>query len=106
VDSDLCLAVDEMAEGLVEARLGGSLYKKRVARAGQGKSGSYRTIVAFRTKGHAFFLFGFNKGDRSNIDSGEEAALKKLARELLKYDAKMLTKALKAGALIEVVRNG
>jgi hypothetical protein len=34
-DSNLCDAVREMAEGLYEADLGGSLIKKRIARPGQ-----------------------------------------------------------------------
>jgi hypothetical protein len=38
-------AVDEIASGLIHASLGGGLYKQRVARAGQGKSGGFRTIL-------------------------------------------------------------
>lgn len=36
---DLCKAVQEMERGLYEADLGGHILKKRIARAGQGKSG-------------------------------------------------------------------
>jgi hypothetical protein len=42
-DDALCKAVREMEEGLIDADLGGFLYKKRVARPGGGKSGGYRT---------------------------------------------------------------
>ncbi len=38
-DAALCKAVQEMESGLVDADLGGFLYKKRVARPGAGKSG-------------------------------------------------------------------
>ncbi|WP_425330086.1 type II toxin-antitoxin system RelE/ParE family toxin [Synechococcus elongatus] len=31
---------------MYEADLGGGLFKKRVARAGGGKSGGYRTLIA------------------------------------------------------------
>jgi hypothetical protein len=42
----LCAAVREMADGLYDADLGGCLFKKRIARPGQGKSGGFRTLVA------------------------------------------------------------
>ena len=41
-------AVEEIANGLVHANLGGGVYKQRVARAGEGKSGGFRTILIFR----------------------------------------------------------
>ncbi len=44
-DQSLCAAVDEM-KGLYEADLGGGLLKKRIARAGQGKRGGFRTLIA------------------------------------------------------------
>ena len=47
-DAALCKAVQEMESGLIDADLGGSLYKKRVARPGGGKSGGYRTLVSAR----------------------------------------------------------
>jgi hypothetical protein len=42
--------------GLVDADLGGGLIKQRVARAGQGKSGGYRTLIAVR-RGNEPFIF-------------------------------------------------
>ena len=47
-DAALCKAVQEMENGLIDADLGGSLYKKRVARPGGGKSGGYRTLLSAR----------------------------------------------------------
>lgn len=47
-DDALCKAVTEMESGLVDADLGGFLYKKRVARPGGGKSGGYRTVLSAR----------------------------------------------------------
>jgi len=35
-----------MESGLIDADLGGLLYKKRVARPGGGKSGGYRTLLS------------------------------------------------------------
>ena len=37
----LCAAVRVMASGLYDADLGGGLFKKRIGRVGQGKSGGY-----------------------------------------------------------------
>jgi hypothetical protein len=43
-DTALCDAVEEMANGLYEADLGGNLLKKRIARPGQGKRGGFEEI--------------------------------------------------------------
>ena len=76
-----------MAAGLVDADLGGGLFKKRVARPGQGKSGGFRTLVATNRGDRWVFAFGFPKNERSNIDKDEEEALKKLATHLLSLTA-------------------
>ncbi|OGA49407.1 MAG: hypothetical protein A3G25_09725 [Betaproteobacteria bacterium RIFCSPLOWO2_12_FULL_63_13] len=98
----LCKAVREMQAGLYEADLGGGLLKKRIARPGQGKSGGYRTLVATNRGGKWFFVFGFPKNVRSNIDKDEEEALKKLASYLLSLSAPGLSVAQRAGELMEV----
>jgi hypothetical protein len=54
---------------LVGADLGGGLVKQRVARPGQGRSGGFRTIIAYHSGTRAVFLFGFAKNTRSNIDA-------------------------------------
>jgi hypothetical protein len=53
--------------GLIDADLGGGLIKQRIARAGKGRSGGYRTIIAYRRAGRAVFLLGFAKSERDNI---------------------------------------
>ena len=45
--------------GLVDARLGGFLVKKRIAGFGRGKSGGYRTIIAHRQGDRVVFVHGF-----------------------------------------------
>jgi len=55
-DTILCKAVREMESGLVDADLGGLLYKKREARPGSGKSGGYRTLLAARIGSRYVFL--------------------------------------------------
>lgn len=98
----LCEAVREMEAGLYEADLGGGLLKKRIARPGHGKSGGYRTLVATNKENRWFFVFGFPKNERSNIDRDEEDALKKLAAYLLALTPSALAKAKNAGELMEV----
>ena len=43
------------------------MVKQHLARVGQGKSGGYRTVIAFRRGDRAVFLYGFAKNERSNI---------------------------------------
>jgi len=101
-DIALALAVVEMEKGLIDAKLGGQVVKKRVALSGRGKRGSARTLVAFRQGNKAYFIFGFSKNERANISDKELRALKMLAKELMSYTAAALTKATKAGELIEI----
>jgi hypothetical protein len=49
-DQSLAAAVGEMEKGLVDARLGGQVYKKRVALAGRGKRGGARTLLGYQKK--------------------------------------------------------
>ena len=98
----LCAAVREMTDGLYEADLGGGLLKKRIARAGQGKSGGFRTMVATNKGSRWIFVYGFPKNARSNIDKYEEEALKTLAAHLLSLTATGLGTAQSVGELMEV----
>ncbi|MDR3501680.1 MAG: type II toxin-antitoxin system RelE/ParE family toxin [Legionella sp.] len=75
--------------------------KKRVANKGRGKSGSTRTIVAFKKGKHCFFL-GFNKNAKSNISSNEEKAFKIVAKSLLAYSDVEIDKLIEEGALVGV----
>ena len=104
-DGALASAVVEMEHGLIDARLGGQVIKKRVALPGRGKRGSTRTLVAFKQGDKAFFIYGFAKNERANVGDKELRALKMLAKELLNYTAPVLAKAMKAGELIEIEVN-
>src|SRR5688572_25244151 len=48
-DQALCSAVREIERGLVDAKLGGFLLKKRISKGHKGKSGGLRTIIAKST---------------------------------------------------------
>ncbi len=104
-DDALTSAVFEMEHGLIDANLGGQVFKKRVALPGHGKRGSTRTLVAYQQSRKVFFVYGFSKNVRVNITSKELRALKLLAEELLNYAAEALAKATQAGELIEIAVN-
>ncbi len=95
-------AVAEMVQGLVDADLGGHLVKKRVALPGQGKRGSARTIVATKRGGQWFFLYGFEKNERANVDKDELKMLQEVAKVLLEFNDRQLAAASAAGEIVEV----
>lgn len=105
-DKALFGAVSEMAEGLVDANLGGYVVKKRIALPGQGKRGGVRTIVATKMADRWFFLYGFSKNERANIDQDELEVLQEVARELLGFNELQLVRAMAAGELFEVSSDG
>ncbi|WP_038202039.1 type II toxin-antitoxin system RelE/ParE family toxin [Xenophilus azovorans] len=82
-DEALLDAVGRIERGLIDADLGGGVIKQRVARPGHGKSGGFRTIVLYRAAERAFFVYGFAKSGRDNIDDDEEAAFRKAAAFVL-----------------------
>ncbi len=105
-DEDLCEAVRDANRGLIDADLGGSVIKQRIARKGAGKSGGFRTLILFRVKELAIFVHGFAKNELENIRPDELAALKKLAFIMLGYRDDALSKAVASGTLVEVECDG
>jgi len=101
-DTALCNAVAEMENGLVDADLGGLLYKKRIARLSGGKSGGYRTLLSVRLGSRYVFLHGFAKNDRSNITVEEKKALQYAGKAFLELPEDALQQALQSGVLMEV----
>lgn len=101
-DSALCGAVAEMAQGLIDADLGGGVVKKRVGLAGRGKRGGARTIVATNKGSRWFFVYGFEKNDRANITEDELGALQDVAHDLLGRSGSQLDNAVEDGAIQEI----
>jgi len=101
-DAQLCSAVKEMEQGLIDAHLGGGVVKKRVAIAGRGKSSGARTLVATNYKHRWFFVFGFEKNVRANISDNELEALQNIASDLLSLGAPQLDAAVAHGKLLEI----
>lgn len=99
----LCEAVQRAVTGLVDARLGGGVIKQRIARKGKGRSGGFRSVILFREKDKAFFVYGFAKGRRSNISQTELKAFRMLANGMLNMDDAALLAALRNGTIMEVI---
>lgn len=91
-----------MVKGLIDADLGGGVFKKRVALPGRGKSGSVRTLLATNRHDRWFFVFGFEKNDRTNISPKELEALQLLAGDLLSLKKEQIRRAIKDGTFLEV----
>src|ERR1700733_12759083 len=101
-DASLQEAIERAERGLVDADLGGGLIKQRVARRGQGRSGGYRVIVAYRVRDLAVFLYGFAKSERANIDSSQLATAHKIAAKWLAADSANIKLAIEERELLEV----
>jgi hypothetical protein len=103
-DSALYNAAIEIVAGLYDADLGGCLFKKRLARIGQGKRGGYRTIVVYKKPNseRIIFLYAFAKSDKANISNREEAALSLASESFLSADDRQVDELLASGAIWEV----
>jgi hypothetical protein len=101
-DQKLAEAVREIEAGLDDGDLGAGLLKKRLARAGEGKRGGYRTIIVYRKSGRAVFLYGFAKSDQENLDPEELREYQKLGQLYLRFGETDIAKAIRGGELQEV----
>ena len=102
-DNALYHAVAEILQGLVDADLGGGIFKKRVALPGRGKRGSVRTLLATNRNDRWIFVFGFEKNERANISDKELEALRLLAGDLLALTEPQISAAISNGSLLEVL---
>lgn len=105
-DEALLKAVNEIRNGLVDAKLGGGVIKKRVAAASHGKRGGARVIVAFQSDRHIFFMYMFLKKEQDNIDKKELKALKQYAQYLLNLDDLHISAMIKSKDLFEIKSDG
>lgn len=101
-DETLIKSSQEIINNKYEVDYGSGVIKKRIASKGRGKSGSVRTIVAYKKAQHCFFIYGFEKSAKSNISKAEEKALKIIAKQLLDFSETELLKQFNSGALVEV----
>ena len=101
-DKALVKAIAEMEAGLIDADLGGSVYKKRVPLPGRGKSGGARILVATKHANRWFLLYGFGKNEQANIDDRELAALQTLAGALLSMTSSQIEHSVAGKELMEI----
>lgn len=102
LDEILLNAVAEMERGLIDADLGGGVVKKRVALPNRGKSGSVRTLIATNKNDRWFFVLGFEKNERDNIDLTELKSLKEAAKTMLNMPDTKIQLALLNHDLMEI----
>lgn len=101
-ERDLCDAVVEMAMGLIDADLSGYLFKKRLAIPGRGKRGGARVLIGTNLRNRWFFLFGFEKNARDDVDDDELSFLRDLAMTLLSANDAQLDAETDLGHLTEI----
>jgi hypothetical protein len=102
-DSELRDIVNNVLEvGRGDADLGGGVFKVRMARPGEGKSGGYRLIVFFRSGVRTFFVYGFEKANMGNISKKQLRNFKDAAKIALSATEKQLNDTLKTGKYEEI----
>ena len=102
-DDELRDVVSQLEAGQADADLGGGVFKVRLARPGEGKSGGYRVIVFFKSEERTIFAYGFPKSDRANISRKELRAFKNIAKDQLALTDDEIKAWIKRGTLIEIL---
>jgi len=74
----------------------------RTPKIGQGKSGSFRTIIVFKKSHLAIFVYGFAKSEKDNLDNDELKYFKILAKDLLKINKQKYFELEKLGKFISI----
>lgn len=100
-DAALKKAADEIFSGLVDAKLKGSLVKKRIASANRntGKSDGNRAIVSIKKGNKLFYLYLFSKKEKDNISAKELKALKEYGDLMFSYNENDLASMIEEGLL-------
>ena len=66
-----------------------------------GKSKGYRVIIFFRRSDKVFFVYGFSKSQRANVNNQEEQQFKEAAKTVLALTETQLAVRFKRGDLVE-----
>ena len=102
-DKELRDIVDKLEEGQADADLGGDVYKVRISRPGEGKSGGYRVIVFFKSEDKTFYVYGFAKSDKGNINRKELQGFKNRAKDSFALTDEQIRDRIGKGTLMEVL---
>jgi hypothetical protein len=101
-DATLVASIERAERGLIDADLGGGLIKQRVARQGQGRSGGFRALIAFRSGHVAVFVYGFGKKERENIEDTELEVLREIAAGWLAASPDAWNRQVRDGLALEI----
>ena len=101
-DKVLAETVKRLEADQADANLGGGVYKVRVARPGEGKSGGYRVLVVFKSELMAVYIYGFAKSDRDDINPKELKNLKRAAKIYFSMTPIQLAERIGRGQLVEI----
>lgn len=88
--------------GIVDADLGGGLIKLWIARPGSGRSGGYRTILAYRYKDRAFFLYGYAKNTQSDVGPDDLALFRELGAFYINASEEQIERLVEMGDIAEL----
>ena len=100
-NKSLLSAIENFETGNI-VDLGGGLYKIRVSRPNQGKSGGYRTLVIYKKEDLALFVYGFAKNEKDNISATELSFFKKQAKHILNFNKDQINQAMACGEFIKL----
>lgn len=101
-DDTLRGVIHKIENGIVDADLGGGLLKQRIAGPGRGKAKGYRVIILIRKGDKAFFVYGFAKKDRANINKEEKELFKKMAGHVLSLSDSQISALVAKGQFKEI----
>jgi len=103
-DELLNIVTDVLEKNNADANLGGDVFKVRMARENEGKSGGYRVIVFFRSGERTLFHYFFTKSERDNISPKELKWFKDVAKDFLSISDNEIKTRLESGTLNEIFR--
>ncbi|MBR8830192.1 MAG: hypothetical protein N5P05_002852 [Chroococcopsis gigantea SAG 12.99] len=101
-DIKLREVIADVERGKIDVNYGGDVIKQRIARVNEGKSGGYRSVILYQKNNKAFFVYGFAKSERENIDEDEEREFKELAKLTFSLSDDNLAKLIQQGAYTEL----
>ena len=101
-DKILLKTIENVTNNLGTSSLGYGLYKVRTPKVGQGKSGSFRTILVFKEADVEIFVYGFSKNEKDNLDTNELKYFKKLAKDLLEISRQNYLELERSGNFISI----
>lgn len=103
-DDSLVAAIELLEHGTADAILGGNLFKQRIARRNEGKSGGFRTIIVFQRGDRAVFVEGYAKNVKKVHSPDELMSLKSLANRILSLSDTQIKEAIDRGGFREIER--